>query len=138
MNALDERDEITTVQTQKKTILVIDDQKDTGWIMSRIFHDQGDKVIVSRSGKEGLKKLSNREDLDLVFLDIQLPDVNGLDVLEQIKKTHPDLKVIIITAFGSPEARQEALIRGASAFLDKPIQIEEMIRRANELFKSKS
>ena len=138
MNALDERDEITTVQTQKKTILVIDDQKDTGWIMSRIFHDQGDKVIVSRSGKEGLKKLSNREDLDLVFLDIQLPDVNGLDVLEQIKKTHPDLKVIIITAFGSPEARQEALLRGASAFLDKPIQIEEMIRLADKILKNKS
>ena len=138
MNALDERDEITRVHTKKKTILVIDDEKDTGWIMSHIFYDRGDKVVVSRSGKEGLRKLKQKKDFDLVFLDIQLPDLNGLDVLEQIKKTYPDLKVIIITAFGSPEARNGALNRGASAFLDKPIQIEEMVRLADEILKNKS
>lgn len=134
MNALDERDEITLVETKKKTILVIDDQSDMGWIMSRIFHERGHKVMVSRSGKEGLKKFMDRKDFDLVFLDIKLPDLNGFDVLEQIKKTSPGTKVIIITAFGSPEARQEALVRGAFAFLDKPIQIAEMTRLADEVF----
>ena len=133
MNALDERDEITLVETRKKTILVIDDQSDMGWIMSRIFHERGHKVIVSRSGKEGLKKFMDRKDFDLVFLDIKLPDLNGLDVLKQIKKTCPEVKVIVITAFGSPEARQEALDRGASAFLDKPIQVAEMTRLADEV-----
>lgn len=133
MNALDERDEIATVQTKKKTILVIDDQSDMGWIMSRIFHERGHKVIVSRSGKEGLKKFMDRKDFDLVFLDIKLPDLNGFEVLEQIKKTSPGTKVIIITAFGSPEARQQALVRGASAFLDKPIQIDEMTRLADDV-----
>ncbi len=135
LKALDERDERTLVETKKKIILVIDDQSDMGWIMSRIFGDRGDKVIASRSGKEGLRKLNERKDFDLVFLDVKLPDLNGLDVLEQIKKTSPHTKVIIITAFGSPEARQEALERGASAFLDKPIQIEEMTRLANEVLK---
>jgi len=133
MNALDERDEITLVETRKKTILVIDDQSDMGWIMSRIFHERGHKVIVSRSGKEGLKKFMGRKDFDLIFLDIKLPDVNGFDVLEQIKRTSPGSKVIIITAFGSPEARQEALVRGAFAFLDKPIQVAEMTRLADEV-----
>ena len=121
------------VDLKKKRVLVIDDQSDMGWIMSRIFHERGHKVIVSRSGKEGLKKFMDRKDFDLVFLDIKLPDLNGLDVLEQIKKTCPHTKVIIITAFGSPEARQEALERGASAFLDKPIQIDEMTRLADEV-----
>lgn len=134
LSALDERDEITLVETKKKTILVIDDQSDMGWIMSRIFHERGHKVIVSRSGKEGLKKFMDRKDFDLVFLDIKLPDLNGFEVLEQIKKTSPGTKVIIITAFGSPEARQEALVRGAFAFLDKPIQIAEMTRLADEVF----
>ena len=133
MITLDERDEITLVETKKKTILVIDDQSDMGWIMSRIFHERGHKVMVSRSGKEGLKKFMDRKDIDLVFLDIKLPDLNGFDVLEQIKKTSPDTKVIIITAFGSPEARQEALVRGAFAFLDKPIQVAEMTRLADEV-----
>ncbi len=133
MITLDERDEITLVETKKKTILVIDDQSDMGWIMSRIFHERGHKMIVSRSGKEGLKKFKDRKDFDLVFLDIKLPDLNGFEVLEQIKKTSPGTKVIIISAFGSPEARQEALVRGASAFLDKPIQIDEMTRLADEV-----
>ena len=132
---LNERDEITLVETKKKTILVIDDQSDMGWIMSRIFHERGHKVIVSRSGKEGLKKFMDRKDFDLVFLDIKLPDLNGFEVLEQIKKTSPDTKVIIITAFGSPEARQQALVRGASAFLDKPIQIDEMTRLTEEVLR---
>lgn len=132
MNALDERDEIRTVQTKKKTILVIDDQSDMGWIMSRILNEQGHKVIISRSGKEGLRKLTERKDFDLVFLDIKLPDLNGLDVLEQIKKTCPYTKVIIITAFGSPEVKQKALVCGASAFLDKPIQIDEMTRLVDD------
>ena len=134
MNALlDERDEIATVQSKKKTILVIDDQSDMGWIMCRIFHERGHKVTVSGSGKEGLKKFVDRKDFDLVFLDIKLPDLNGLDFLEPIKKTSPHTKVIIITAFGSPEARQEAFVRGASAFLDKPIQIDEMTRLADNV-----
>ena len=133
MLTLEERKTETRVELKKKTILVIDDQKDMGWIMSRIFRDRGDKVIFSRSGKEGLRKLTERKDFDLIFLDIKLPDLNGLDVLEQIKKTFPHTKVIIITAFGSPEAKQEALERGASAFLDKPIQIDEMTRLADEV-----
>lgn len=131
----DEKDEITLLQMKKKTILVIDDQKDTGWIMSHIFRDHGDKVIVARSGREGLRKLNQRKELDLVFLDIKLPDLSGLDVLDEIKGTRPKVKVIVITAFGSPEARQEALSRGASRFLDKPIQIEEMIRLTEEVLK---
>jgi DNA-binding NtrC family response regulator len=135
MLTLEERKTEIQVELKKKTILVIDDQSDMGWIMSRIFGDRGDKVIASRSGKEGLRKLNERKDFDLVFLDIKLPDLNGLDVLEQIKKTSPHTKVIIITAFGSPEAKQEALERGASAFLDKPIQIDEMTRLANEVLK---
>jgi two-component system NtrC family response regulator len=124
------------VELKKKTILVIDDQSDMGWIMSHIFGDRGDKVIASRSGKEGLRKLNERKDFDLVFLDVKLPDLNGLDVLEQIKKASPHTKVIIITAFGSPEARQQALERGASAFLDKPIQIDEMTRLVDEVLAS--
>lgn len=134
MLTLEGKEKEAPLQTEKKkTILVIDDQSDMGWIMSRIFHERGHKVIVSRSGKEGLKKFMDRKDFDLVFLDIKLPDLNGLDVLDQIKKTCPDTKVIIITAFGSPEARQEALVRGAFAFLDKPIQVAEMTRLADEV-----
>lgn len=135
MLTLEERKTEIRVELKKKTILVIDDQSDMGWIMSRIFNEQGHKVLVSRSGKEGLRKLAGYENIDLVFLDIKLPDLNGLDVLEQIKKTFPHTKVIIITAFGSPEAREEALERGAFSFLDKPIQIDEMTRLANEVLK---
>ena len=133
MLMLEEKKTEIWMELKKKTILVIDDQSDMGWIMSRIFHERGNKVIVSRSGKEGLRKLNERKDFDIVFLDIKLPDLNGLDVLEQIKKTSPHTKVIMITAFGSPEARQKALERGASAFLDKPIQIEEMTRLVGEV-----
>ena len=133
MLMFEERKMEILVELKKKTILVIDDQSDMGWIMSRIFHERGHQVIVSRSGKEGLKKFMDRKDIDLVFLDIKLPDLNGFDVLEQIKRASPDTNVIIITAFGSPEARQQALVRGAVAFLDKPIQIDEMTRLADEV-----
>lgn len=130
-----EKDGTITVETKEKTILVIDDEKDIGWIMSRIFHEQGHKVIVSQSGKKGLKKFMGLKDFDLVFLDIKLPDLNGFEVLEQIKRVSPHTKVIMITAFGSPESREEALVRGASAFLDKPIQIDQMTRLVDEVLK---
>lgn len=133
MVTVPENESKVALASRNKTILVIDDEKDTGRIMSHIFGDRGDRVMVSPSGKEGLRKFRDGKDFDLVFLDVKLPDANGLDILRQIKQISPKVKVIIITAFGSPEARQGALERGASAFLDKPIQIEEMLRLAEEV-----
>ena len=113
-----------------RKVLVVDDDPVVGKSFDRVLSGKGYAVITASNGAEALKKLET-EDYDVVFTDIKMPGMSGLDMAEQVKQRRPWMPVVIVTGYGSPgnEARAEAA--GVSGFLRKPLS-PEMIEGSAE------
>jgi anti-anti-sigma factor len=122
--------------TQEK-ILVIDDEKAT-LKMFRLFLDvYGFDILTAESGEEGLE-VFDREKPDIVLTDIKMPGMDGIEVLQEIKKRSPGTEVIVITGHGDMDLAIQALNLDAADFINKPIQrqsLEQGLSRARERLK---
>ena len=103
-----------------RKVLVVDDDPVVGRSFERVLSARGYAVITAENGQEALNKLSG-ENYDVVFTDIRMPGMNGLEVAERVKARQPWLPVVIVTGYGTEanEARAEAA--GVSGFLHKPL-----------------
>lgn len=110
-----------------KNILVIDDEKDLCKLLSSILSSKGYNVASANTKREGIASIK-RERFDLVFLDLKLPDGDGMDLLPKIKKMSPRTVVSIISAYGNEESREEAKGKGVYSFIDKPFVEENILR----------
>jgi two-component system response regulator AtoC len=104
----------------KMKVLIIDDERLVRWSLAQKLAGWGYEVVEAETGLSGLNALA-AEGPDLVLLDVNLPDARGTDVLEDLRKSWPDLPVIMITAFGVIEDAVTAMRRGAYDFITKPI-----------------
>lgn len=120
-----------------KTILLVDDEPDILWALSNVLKEKGYFPITAQNGKEGLKKLEE-EQPDLAVLDIRLPDMNGIELLKQMKKKEQDLLVIMFTAYGEINSAVEAIKLGAFDYLNKPVANEELLLVMERAFKTKN
>lgn len=107
-------------------ILIIDDEANLRQTMVRILKQAGYEVTAAGNGLEGLNLLAQHE-FNLVYLDIRMPDMNGLDVLKKIHETYPDLAVILFTAQPDIHSAIQALRHGASDYLLKPLKPSQVI-----------
>ena len=117
-----------------KPVLIIDDEKEICDSISMILEYEGYAVDSTTSAIEGLKKF-NEQDFSAVLLDIQMPEMNGFEVLKKIKEAKPSTSVIIISAHGSIENAIKATRLGAFDFLEKPIDRDKLlisVRNATE------
>lgn len=114
--------------TQK--ILVVDDDPVVGKSIGRVLSSKGYAVITAENGEEALKKLGD-EHYDLVFTDIKMPGMNGLEVAERVKASQPWLPVVIVTGYGSDAYEARAAAAGVSEFLRKPLS-PEMIEASTD------
>ena len=110
-----------------KDILIIDDEQDLCWLLSEVLNKRGYNVATATTQREGISSLK-RERPDVVFLDLKLPDGDGMKVLSRIKKINPKTLVNIISAYGSEETKEEAKKRGAYSFIDKPFTEQEILK----------
>jgi DNA-binding response OmpR family regulator len=110
---------------EKKSILVVDDEKNIRLTMSRSLEPLGIPVQTAVNGEEALQKL-RESPFGLVFLDLKMPGMDGMEVLRQIKKDWPKSRVIIITAHGTIESAVEAMKLGAVDFIQKPFSPVEI------------
>ncbi|MDP2940531.1 MAG: response regulator [Candidatus Omnitrophota bacterium] len=112
-------------------ILVIDDDRDLCRIISDILEEKGYIVSTAYDGKSALSKIKTQK-FNLVILDYKLSGLNGLSsglgVLEALRQINPHLITIMISAYGTESVRLKAKELGAYAFLDKPFNINELIR----------
>jgi DNA-binding NtrC family response regulator len=116
-----------------KRILVIDDEPDMLVLLKMIIEDNTSyEVETTNNPAEGLKRLAE-EDYDLVISDLKMPGLDGLEVFDELRKMKPDIPVIIITAYGSPEAADEALKKGVSDFITKPFRKDTILFTMNRL-----
>ncbi|MGR3810898.1 sigma-54-dependent transcriptional regulator [Jiulongibacter sp. NS-SX5] len=107
-------------------ILVIDDDKDVCLLLERFLTRQDFQVKVASTGKEGLKML--KEDVpDLVLSDFKLGDINGGDLLKEVKSSHPGLPVIIITGYSDIKVAINVMKNGAFDYVTKPLFPEEIL-----------
>lgn len=109
----------------KKRILVIEDDEEMRALLKDFFLEEGLETDSANNGSEAFRKLV-KESFDLVITDIRMPGLTGLDILPGIRKLQPEVPIIVITAFGSEEIRQRVLEKGATAYLEKPIQFKTL------------
>ncbi len=107
-------------------ILVVDDDDELRLNMSAILKASGYAVDDASNGNEALRKMQS-EEFDVVMLDFMLPGLKGTDVLEEIKKSSPRTKVIMITAFATIENAIDAIKKGASEYISKPFKVSELL-----------
>jgi DNA-binding NtrC family response regulator len=106
-------------------ILVIDDDPDQVEIIKTIVSAEGRQIETCTEGKVAFD-LIHKQKFDLVFTDILLPDINGVQIMKEIKKTSPETEVVPVTAFGDWGIYAETLKLGAKEFINKPFRISEI------------
>ena len=120
------------------SILIVDDEPDVAEMFRQRFRRearQGTYVLhFAASGEEALDKLENgvRPELIVILSDINMPGMDGLSLLREIKKQRPDLPVMMVTAYGDDERRRRAAECGAAEFITKPVdfdRLKEQLRR---------
>jgi CheY-like chemotaxis protein len=118
-----------------KNLLVVDDSATTRMLISLTLKKEGVYRIVEVSnGKEAVDKLA-AEPVDCVLTDINMPQMNGLDLITYIRSQHrePKLPIIVITTQGEEEARDKGMAQGANAYLTKPISGPKLVSLVKEL-----
>jgi len=117
-----------------KNILIIDDEKDMCSLLRDVLSHRKYNVAIANTKRDAIGCIK-KEIPDVVFLDLKLPDGDGIKLLSKIKKINPNTVVNIISAYGSEEAREEARKKGAYSFIDKPFTETEILRKIREVNK---
>jgi nitrogen regulation protein NR(I) len=106
-------------------ILIVDDDITLCHFLTKALSQMGYQVILCHSGREALDVV-HKQEIDLILLDNKLPDRNGLEILKEVKRDHPKVSVIIMTAFGTTETAIEAMKVGAFDYILKPFELGEI------------
>jgi DNA-binding NtrC family response regulator len=122
------------MKTAAGNILIVDDDPDVQEVLKDRLESLGYRAVPAVTGRQGLELL-DKESPQMVFLDIELPDMNGLEALKAIRKRQNDVAVVIITAYGSIERAVQAMKDGAYDFISKPLKpgyVALVVERAME------
>lgn len=121
-------------------ILVVDDEKTLCDLWHHVLHEEGCDVTTASTGGEALE-LFQKKPFQLVFVDLRLPDISGLDLIEKFKKESPDTELILVTAYASLDNAVAAIKHGVYDYIIKPVQdiqvIVNITRKVIEKFKLK-
>ncbi|MBE3569585.1 MAG: sigma-54-dependent Fis family transcriptional regulator [Bacillales bacterium] len=119
-------------------ILVIDDEMEVGTFFLHFLEEKGFHVKIGFNG-EDFRHLIQEQSFDLAFIDVKLPDANGLDLLKQMKKTTPSCQVIIMTGYSTVKTAIEAIKNGASDYIEKPFDdLDQLETLIEELLNTRS
>lgn len=110
---------------EDKKVLIVDDQNGIRILLMEVFSSEGYNTFQAPNGKIALE-IVNNDKPDLVLLDMKIPGMDGLEILKHIKEIDPDIKVIMMTAYGELDMIKEATDLGALMHFTKPFDIDEM------------
>ena len=120
------------IKSQIKDILIVDDEKDLRDLLSAALVSRKYNVACAATVKEAVRSMK-RNLYDLMFLDLKLPDGDGMKLVSKIKKINPDVIINIISAYGNPETQKRAMQMGVNRFIDKPFSEKDIIKSIKEL-----
>ncbi|RJR21066.1 MAG: response regulator [Desulfobacteraceae bacterium] len=107
-------------------LLLVDDEEAYVNVLANRLRRRNMDVTKAYSGSEGIQAL-RAQDFDVAVLDLKMEDMDGIEVLKIFKKMEPRLKVIMLTGHGSAQAAREGLALGASGYLTKPCELEDLV-----------
>jgi DNA-binding NtrC family response regulator len=113
-------------------ILLVDDEEAFVQAMQKRLSKRNMNVSCASSGSEGLKKLSEKPDVDVVILDVKMPVMDGIATLKEIKKRFPTVEVIMLTGHAGFESAIQGMKLGAFDYLMKPCDLEELVTKVDE------
>jgi two-component system response regulator AtoC len=114
-------------------VLLVDDEEDIIEVIQDRLEAYGFTVVTAGNGLEALKKLS-MEKFDGVFLDVKMPEMGGIEALEEIRKKDKKIPIIIITSSSTREAAIEAMAKGANEYVLKPFEWEELKAKIEKVY----
>jgi DNA-binding NtrC family response regulator len=117
--------------------MLVDDEVSFVKTVAKRLAKRNIKTIMAFSAEEGLEKLKENQDLDVIVLDIKMPGMNGIDALKEIKTVSPLVEVIMLTGHATIELAVDAMKLGAHDFLMKPFEIEELVLKMQEAAEKK-
>ncbi|MGM9949475.1 MAG: response regulator [Lysinibacillus sp.] len=117
-----------------RKILIIDDQPGIRLLLNEVFKKEGYAPLLAANGREALK-IAEEETVDCVLLDMKIPGMNGLEILQHLKAKNERMPVIMMTAYGEQELIDEAMGLGASHYFTKPFNIFEVLEEVNGILK---
>jgi len=116
-----------------KSVLVVDDEKNIRQTLAQALVPMGLHVETAVNGEEALQKVRDAE-FDLMLLDLKMPGVDGMEVLRSLSDVRPEIRIIIITAYGTVKNAVEAIKLGAVDFIEKPFSPREIRELVNSVF----
>jgi DNA-binding response OmpR family regulator len=121
---------------EKIKILLVDDEKEFVETLSERIRMREHDSEVALDGEQALKKMD--DDLpDVVVLDLKMPGMDGMEVLRRIRKAYPKVQVIMLTGHGSDKDEEEARKLGAFEYLQKPVEIDALMKKVKKAYKNK-
>ncbi len=108
------------------SVLIVDDDPSIRKVLAAILEEKGYKIDTAETGKQAIQK-SKTKFFNLALLDVRLPDMEGTELLTQMKQTTPPMIKIMVTGYPSLQNAVEALNKGANAFIIKPLNIDQAL-----------
>jgi DNA-binding NtrC family response regulator len=118
-------------------LLMIDDEEAFVAALGQRLTHRNITVLAAYSGEEGLKKLDENPDADVVLLDVKMPGIDGIETLRRIRATHPLVEVIMLTGHATVETAIEGMRLGAFDYLKKPADIEILLQKVQQACKKR-
>ena len=112
-----------------KTILVVDDDMRNVFAISSLLESNNIKVVVGKNGKDGIEKLNSNSNIDLILMDIMMPEMDGYEAMRKIRKIekYQTLPIIALTAKAMKEDREKCIAAGANEYLSKPVEKDKLL-----------
>jgi DNA-binding NtrC family response regulator len=114
-----------------KKILVADDEETVRMVLKQILEQGGFQVETAKNGVEALSKLK-ADNFNMLISDINMPEMDGVELLSKAKQALPELPVIFITAFGKSQVIMQAMKSGLSSYIEKPFRMNDVIGVVNQ------
>ena len=121
------RDFSRMTKKSPRRVLIVDDEALIRWSLAETFGDHGYGVVEAENAKAARAAIANGAPFDVVLLDFLLPDSNDLGLLADIRRLAPEARVVMMTAYGTPETVQGALALGALRVVSKPFEVADLL-----------
>jgi CheY-like chemotaxis protein len=119
------------------TVLLVDDEEPIAKVGKELLELIGYKVLIARDGNEAVKTYRKyQDDIDVVVLDVVMPEMGGGEAYDQLKKLNPDVKVLLSSGFSIDGEASDILDRGCNGFIQKPFTVRELSRALRKVLKS--
>lgn len=112
-------------------VLLVDDEEEFISTLSQRLETRNLNVTTASSGQEAVE-LTDQQDFDAILLDITMPGMDGIETLKRIKEKHPEAEIIMLTGHGSIASTVEAMKSGAEDYLEKPVDMSELLAKIKE------